>query len=299
VYVPVNTKLGVHMPVVGLQSGAVQIDTGGVLMAVVALAAIFVVWFKDHRNGRRRNIPSRGGSNNASIEPKRQGAREWSPWISPMTISCLAAALAVCAVVVGFRSHHDYFVPVMQDVPLGTIVLYVGQEVPHKYLPCDGRLLKTHDTPEYTDLAKILNGRFDPTGGEAVYLPNLMNRFPMGVDPLDVGRSGKASTLSHTHKASFSYEGETESGGRHRHRLVNGGGLPLYMEWGKKDHGGGGYSAVDAHGAGDFRADDDAMSSHLHRFGIKKEPVNIDSGEFPHEVRPAWLGVVYIIRALR
>ena len=115
-------------------------------------------------------------------------------------------------------------------LPIGSILIYSSEMIPHGYLPCDGSELSKKAYPE---LYKIIGGTWGETK-DSFFLPDLQGQFVRGwdkdgnVDPeRELGSFQNDAFQGHGHDVG-SIKGNTSSNGGHTHTVYSeehGGGL--------------------------------------------------------------------------
>jgi microcystin-dependent protein len=128
-----------------------------------------------------------------------------------------------------------------QIVPIGTIWLFAGGNVPTGWAFCDGAE-KSKTDPAYVALFNVIGYTYGTGTGTNFLLPNLQGRFPVGrqaSDPIfdtlnDKGGSKDAALPSHTHSTPAHQHTATTSGvGDHTHQQMrlgsNAGGYTGYL----------------------------------------------------------------------
>jgi len=107
-----------------------------------------------------------------------------------------------------------------QVVPIGTIWMFAGQNVPSGWAVCDGSTKTTTD-PAYAGLFSVIGYTYGGSGTSFV-LPNLKGRFPIGRDPGDAafdvlndkgGSKDQTIILPHQHNT----PGASVGVGNHNH----------------------------------------------------------------------------------
>jgi microcystin-dependent protein len=125
------------------------------------------------------------------------------------------------------------------NVPVGTLLMYGGSEAPPGYLLCDG---SAHSRTEFSNLFGVLGTRFGVGDGSTTFnVPNLANKFPLGLAPgvspgSTIGQTGgeqnhilaTAELPTHTHTASQPAHTHTDAG--HNHASFNAGSNAAFME---------------------------------------------------------------------
>ena len=115
-------------------------------------------------------------------------------------------------------------------IPLGSILIYSSEKIPHGYLPCDGRELSKK---AYPDLYNLIGGRWGETN-DFFFLPDLQGQFIRGWDKdgdedpqRAFGSFQKDAFQGHGHETEH-IKGSTSYSGSHTHtayREEHGGGM--------------------------------------------------------------------------
>lgn len=105
-------------------------------------------------------------------------------------------------------------------IPIGSILIYSSEKVPHGYLPCDGSELSKKAYPE---LYALIGGTWGETK-DSFFLPDLQGQFVRGwdkdgdIDPdRKFGKLQADAFQGHGHKLLI--EGKISEDGSHRHLL--------------------------------------------------------------------------------
>lgn len=191
----------------------------------------------------------------------------------------------------------------LKGVPVGTVEMWAGQGEPtdEKYLICKGQVLKIAD---YEELYQVIKGTFNeapnmngepfPAPAEGYFrLPDLQGRFICGQteagEYASKGATGgeKTHTLTaaesglpaHTHSASC------EQAGEHRHLL-----------YGSESKYSGDQDCLGDRDAG-FGSDNYTDNAGAHKHSITITSNEALSASQPHENRPPYYVLAYIIKA--
>lgn len=179
---------------------------------------------------------------------------------------------------------------VMNDtIPVGTIVPFVGANVPDKWLECLGG---TFDANTYPELAKVLG---------TTTLPELVDRFPAGAgSTLPPGTSAgsfdysKGEMQSHTHRidpvSASHVHGWSTSNGDHQHDLL------MYYYPAPL-----GAAAESSYIVGDGQSSKELSGNHHTHMTVPTSNAHshrgADAGTTNIEIRPAFIRERFIIRA--
>jgi len=107
-------------------------------------------------------------------------------------------------------------------LPIGCILIYPSENVPLRFLPCDGSELSKKAYPE---LYALIKGTWGETK-DSFFLPDLQGQFIRGWDKDgDVDSERKLGSLQedslqgHGHKVSIVEKIQSDSSGSHRHKV--------------------------------------------------------------------------------
>lgn len=107
-------------------------------------------------------------------------------------------------------------------IPIGSILIYSSEKVPHGYLPCDGSELSKKAYPE---LYALIGGTWGETK-DSFFLPDLQGQFIRGwdkdgnVDPNRIlGSEQKDSLQGHSHEIQYTKYVLTDNRGDHMHQI--------------------------------------------------------------------------------
>jgi microcystin-dependent protein len=182
----------------------------------------------------------------------------------------------------------------MSNPFIGEIKMFAGNFAPRNYAFCNGQLLSI---AQNTALFSILGTTYGGDGRTTFALPNLQSRGPIhwgtgpGLSPVVLGEEGGVENVTllqsempmHTHVATLGVGNATVS-------------LPCSTSAGDSDSPAGRIPAISSGGEEQYT---DATSANAQTapvtFNVPNPNISIAGGSQPHENRPPFLAVTFII----